>query len=735
MIIHRVIDRLWFSQQEPPIDQEVLWLSRVSEGYELKVYDDGDWRVINWPGDIFVDIEIDENGDLIINGEVVGHVTGEDGQDGQNGVDGQDGHDGQDATIENVTATVGSSTGAPSVQVTMGGTPSHRTIHFAFDGLKGAQGLPGQNGQNGTQGPQGEPGQNGQDGQDGRDGTMWYTGTELTQPGTFIIPDSNIGDLYFNTSTYDLYQQVSANQWIWLCNLQGPPGPGGGGSGHDGSTWYFGNDITGTGAISYYIQGAQVGDLYLNVDTLELYQAQSGNVWQYICTLGNVYTAGEGIDITNKVISNILAQNDYIGGVKADTHDSDQEAIYGIQVKFGCDGIYDVEDPEHLIDEEHLCITSEQLYKIWKNLGEFPVGAESGLYGRFVNIGTEAHPEYIPTLGINGVVAENVGKFPTVIPSQSSQTGFDIEWVEISPVVGTYEVLGPSTVAGTECVVEAPLDKYKTFLRGDGRFVEIETGDSFDIEPLQHSGTPIANYTLNGISGTLWAPSSRYYEGPGIDIDQNNYISIDTSQANPGEVLGYNGNGIAWVPQTNYTPGKGIAIQNNEIHARITEWEDEIPTAQSSVEFRAAGSGQAIRVGITLFTDNQVVSTLSQYTYTRITLAPNGTAGQIIFNIQDQPELLYGDPVYVLLEVGGKHSGIEVIVNTEDYDGRGLINVNEAVVHDANEDKSYLNLRGLSTGRFLITMQFGIAKIEYMEATLNGDNNGGGGGNVEEPAS
>ena len=733
MIIHRVIDRLWFSQQEPPIDQEVLWLSRVSEGYELKVYDDGDWRVINWPGDIFADIEIDENGDLIINGEVVGHVAGEDGQDGQNGVDGQDGQDGQDATIENVTATVGSSTGAPSVQVTMGGTPSHRTIHFAFDGLKGAQGLPGQNGQNGAQGPQGEPGQNGQDGQDGRDGTMWYTGTELTQSGTFVIPDSNIGDLYFNTSTYDLYQQVSANQWMWLCNLQGPPGSGGGGGGHNGSTWYFGNDITGTGAISYYIQGAQVGDLYLNVDTLELYQAQSGNVWQYICTLGAVYTAGEGIDITNNEISNIQATDTSTGGVRVDnwTQDATIKNI-GVEVYYGNGSLRDVVTRE-IIDTKHLCITQEQLWALLNYTDEYTEPMFRSGFG----IQPHAWHEYNTHSGvyddwytfdlIHGI--DDYGKILKI-----TDDGSGIEWIPVPTGGQAYDPLSISSVFGTNYVVAAPRIR-SGFLRWDGAFVDIETGDSFDIEPLQHSGVPIANYTLNGVSGTLWAPSSRYYEGPGIDIDQNNYISIDTSQANPGEVLGYNGNGIDWVPQTNYTPGKGIAIQNNEIHARITEWEDDIPVAYSSVEFRAAGSGQAIRVGITLFTDNQVVSTLSQYTYTKITLAPNGEIGQVIFNIQDQPELLYGDPVYILLEIGGKPSGVEVIVNTEDYDGRGLINVNEAVIHDANDDKSYLNLKGLSTGRFLITMQFGIAKIEYMEATLNGGNNGGGGGNVEEPAS
>ena len=571
MIIHRVIDRLWFSQQEPPIDQEVLWLSRVSEGYELKVYDDGDWRVINWPGDIFVDIEIDENGDLIINGEVVGHVTGEDGQDGQNGIDGQDGQDGQDATIENVTATVGSSTGTPSVQVTMGGTPSHRTIHFAFDGLKGAQGLPGQNGQNGAQGPQGEPGQDGQDGQDGRDGTMWYTGTELTQPGTFVIPDSNIGDLYFNTSTYDLYQQVSANQWIWLCNLQGPPGSGGGGGGgHDGSTWYFGNDITGTGAISYYIQGAQIGDLYLNVDTLELYQAQSGNVWQYICTLGNVYTAGEGIDITDNVISNTLADDTHIGGIRAMQNPNPHAERIGMEVMFGNGAVVDAYYGRS-VDEKHLCIGVEQLWAVlnWQDEYTEPMfrsgfGIQPHAWHEY-NTHTGVYDDWYTFDLIHGI--DDYGKILKI-----ADDGSGIEWISIPTGGQSYDPLSINSVYGTNYVVAAPA-KPGGYLRWDGIFDMPPSNVS--INPILHTGVAIAEYTIDNDRGYIYAPNSgsNYSAGDGIWIDGSNYINIDTTGASNGWVLGYNSSipGVEWVPQTSYTAGVGINIDNTEkkIEARI----------------------------------------------------------------------------------------------------------------------------------------------------------------------
>ena len=65
--------------------------------------------------------------------------------------DGQDGAPGQDGVTPNISAsaTVGTNTGTPTVQVTKSGTTAAPEFTFAFDGLKGDQGAAGQNGQDG----------------------------------------------------------------------------------------------------------------------------------------------------------------------------------------------------------------------------------------------------------------------------------------------------------------------------------------------------------------------------------------------------------------------------------------------------------------------------------------------------------------------------------------------------------------------------------------------------------
>lgn len=65
------------------------------------------------------------------------------GANGTPGRDGAPGRDGVAGKITSVNATIDQQTGTPTVQVTLGGTESERTITLAFSGLKGETGPAG----------------------------------------------------------------------------------------------------------------------------------------------------------------------------------------------------------------------------------------------------------------------------------------------------------------------------------------------------------------------------------------------------------------------------------------------------------------------------------------------------------------------------------------------------------------------------------------------------------------
>ena len=109
-----------------------------------------------------------------------------DGADGQQGAPGQDGTDGVTPSI-NATATVGTGTGTPSVDVTKTGTDANPSFTFAFDGLKGAQGAQGPAGQDGA------PGQNGTNGTDGVTPSITATATVGTGTGTPSVDVTKTG--------------------------------------------------------------------------------------------------------------------------------------------------------------------------------------------------------------------------------------------------------------------------------------------------------------------------------------------------------------------------------------------------------------------------------------------------------------------------------------------------------------------------------------------------------------
>ena len=64
-------------------------------------------------------------------------------------------------------------------------------------------------------------------GQDGKDGSMWFTGTMVTGTGNSIskeVTGSKVGDMYLNTTSYDIYQCTATSTWKWVANIKGAQG-------------------------------------------------------------------------------------------------------------------------------------------------------------------------------------------------------------------------------------------------------------------------------------------------------------------------------------------------------------------------------------------------------------------------------------------------------------------------------------------------------------------------------
>ncbi len=162
--------------------------------------------------------------------------------------------------------------------------------------IKGSPGIPG------APGATGEPGTDGLTPYIGDNGNWWIgnrdttvkaegingtNGNNGTNGATWIVdnkaPDQdtsgNIGDLYLDTTTYNIYKKVSADQWDKIGNIKGTDGTNGnnGTNGTDGATW-----IVAAGAPSN--SSGKNNDLYLDTDTLDIYK-KTTDVWTLI---GNI---------------------------------------------------------------------------------------------------------------------------------------------------------------------------------------------------------------------------------------------------------------------------------------------------------------------------------------------------------------------------------------------------------------------------------------------------------------
>lgn len=119
----------------------------------------------------------------------------------------------------------------------------------------------------------------------------FYSGTAVDEATDAIPTISNykikVGDYYLNTTNYHLWQCVSVattsgtTRWSDLGTLKGT-------NGDDGSVWFNGNDIYGSGPVTATITGAKVGDYYLCDGTITTTTSSKGNVYE--CTATNTWT-------------------------------------------------------------------------------------------------------------------------------------------------------------------------------------------------------------------------------------------------------------------------------------------------------------------------------------------------------------------------------------------------------------------------------------------------------------
>lgn len=247
-------------------------------------------------------------------------TTGDRGPQGIQGIQGATGA----TPIITASATVGNTTGTPTVEVVKGGTTTNPTFAFNFTNLKGAQ---GPQGVQGIQGPKGDKGATGDRGATGERGPQGATGAAATikvgtvstgNPGTdatvvnagtanaavfnFTIPRGATGAIGpqgpagAKGATGDRgpagLQGPAGDR-----GPQGPTGPVGpkgaagdrGPAGANGTSaaWHSGTAVTGTStsAIAVAVSGSKVGDMYLNTSTSNVYKATAANSWVYICNI------------------------------------------------------------------------------------------------------------------------------------------------------------------------------------------------------------------------------------------------------------------------------------------------------------------------------------------------------------------------------------------------------------------------------------------------------------------
>lgn len=372
-------------------------------------------------------------------------------------------------------------------------------------------------------------------------------------------------------------------------------------------------------------------------------------------SLSSLYTAGEGIDITDGVISNTVADDNERGGIRAEVFSapSDEAAFKPVQVKF-----LNKTNP-NLPSYEKLYVDAAEIVH---QLADILTSNDIFIGDKGITITPDYAADTI-TWTLTG--ADNSINYNKYLYLDANG---NVKW-EIVGGVQTYPSLTDTTPGGTQCVVVAP-SKKEGFLCWDGTF-----------QPV---------------------PNSVYHSGVGIYVNSSNYINIDARNIAQGKVLAADGhNGVEWVTHRTYTAGNGIEISNSTIGSTISRNTTSYTIDNTTVPILTFNINQNVE-GVKVNVVNPG-RTLYPFSYTEITYDVTGDA-EISFDLSSQLNVMEGKPVYVKLTIAGNSvDSVEITVS----DGK-LIQVDDVVFK--SNDTPYLNIR--ITKEFLLTLQFGIVKIE-----------------------
>lgn len=163
-------------------------------------------------------------------------TKGSKGDIGPQGPRGEKGDTGTAATISVGTVTTGAA--GTNAVVTNAGTSSAAKFNFTIP-----------RGANGTS-------------------ATWFTGTAVTGTSTTAVTvsvtGSKAGDMYLNTSTYNVYSATAANSWVYKCNIKGATGS----TGSSGTSAGFGTPTatvdanTGTPSVTVTATGPNTAKVF-----------------------------------------------------------------------------------------------------------------------------------------------------------------------------------------------------------------------------------------------------------------------------------------------------------------------------------------------------------------------------------------------------------------------------------------------------------------------------------------